>query len=279
MGTFGGKLLILGFGVMLVAILVILVYWLRGGKPEDLMLERKKQWIEEAKKNKHPDMVQIFLTHTPSMKSYIRRMDEALQNITPSTKTAEQLTKLIKETKELNQRITEKRSPILYGEITGWVTEDILTNIQDFYLRNREKIDPDERHELEKMLDHTGRVFHIFTYRKAGWFGSNIGASEEMVIAPDEQVTGVGSIDGVIILHGLGTRRIGRHFSILTGDPAAIDLFRTHVTSLSRIDVALQQEGSIGELVQRAVDSDAPSMKAVEMIRATQPPRIQEAPK
>jgi len=271
---FAGKTGILLIGAVGIIVFAILIYWLRSGAREDRNLERKEHWIEEAKKNMNPDMEGLYLTHTPSFKSYMRRMTATLNRLNEKDKadsaTATRLADLIKETRMLYERVAERRSTVYYGPITGWLVTDMLTNARDFYMEHKKSIGPKQYEKLKEVIEETGGTIHIFVYKtKGGILG--IGTNEEVIIAPDEQVTGIGSTDGVVVLHGLGTQRIGKHFSLLTGLPEFIDLFRTHLVSLSRIDLALEHEGSIGEITRAAMESDAPNQKAVEMIRATQP--------
>lgn len=182
---------------LLFILAVYLFFFARRDKPRDALLELFREMVELAVINYEPHM--LYLYRTPSEKG------------------------------------TEGSYPTVFkGKITGYNRINLYTSFEELYqpvkndkdnyviqVNDREfKVPKDEADKVKKLIAEAGNFLNVIVYEiEKGWKIPYLVPRIEVhaMLCFDDQVSGLGSIDGKVILHAVGTESHGLYFEIPSG--------------------------------------------------------------
>lgn len=240
------------FTISLIIILAVYVFfYVQKSKPRDALRELFKDMVDLAIINYEPHMIDLY--RTPSEKS------------------------------------TEGGFPVVYkGNIIGYNRINLYTSFEELYqpekskegqyfftLGKKEFIIPEEEiNAVKNLINEAGDFLNVIVYEiDHGWKIPFLIKNKEVnaVLCFDDQVTGLSSIDGKVILHAPGTESHGCYFEIPSGSRDRTKVVMGVIETLTWIRMNSISLGNIFNLSDQALSIN-PAFNQLLTLRTVEQP-------
>jgi len=256
---------VFGLGFGLLVLIGGFILWNVLGKKKahtDLMKEMYTEIKHDAKLNFDDSLKFLYRAPIPPMGDYV----EKLQVSDP--KEREQAKD------ELREIFSTTRRAVYMGEIIGFNRIDLIATLEDMIMpenkfddpldlqKSMHKLTEDDIKDLVDMIETSGRFLNIIVYkpRKKSLLSF---ASEEVLLALDDQLLGVTSADAILTVLGEGTDRLMVYFSIVSGYPQKLRLLINYFTERGYVRYAGRILSSIIDVSEQASRFDSDSQKVM----------------
>lgn len=290
------------FALILILSVAIFLHF-RGGQKIDALKLLFSEMVFTAQINHDPFMLELYRVDSPPrMDRYVVVVEDAISKLISRIdrrkkgKSADivksdrdslsYLKSLYDILHDFNSRIGRSRG-VFMGSITGFNRINLYSNfvelyeadnvsgIRSFEVNGKSHTIPDHEYKgVENMLRECGGFLNIVVYEAVhGWKIPLLWKNKvtRAVLCFDDQLTGVNSQDGKIILHAPGIESHGFYFEIPSGSPDRTKVILSVIKSLTWIRATAQIQSNLFELVNNSLNMNPTLLQSLAIKQMEKP--------